>query len=144
MKTRLGFVSNSSSSSFICDITGVVESGMDMSLEDAGMVECINGHTFSEDFLLGSFEDVEKQWQKDNNVDEEDEEDEEDGEDDDYYSEAREGVPEKFCPICQLQKMTKDDMLKYLLKKAHLIEQDVIAEVAASFKSYKDLAAHLK
>ena len=39
MKIRSGFVSNSSSSSFVCCICGRSEGGYDMSLEDAGMVE---------------------------------------------------------------------------------------------------------
>lgn len=52
MKIRTGFVSNSSSSSFVCEITGTVESGMDLSLEDAGMYECINGHIFLDKFLI--------------------------------------------------------------------------------------------
>ncbi|KKN52892.1 hypothetical protein LCGC14_0607980 [marine sediment metagenome] len=52
MKTRLGFVSNSSSSSFICLISDEVVSGMDLELEEAGMYECINGHVFSEQYLL--------------------------------------------------------------------------------------------
>lgn len=136
MKTRLGFVSNSSSSSFICDITGNVESGMDMTLEDVCMVECVNGHVFGDDFLLGTMEDIEEQYKKDNDMDEDD---------DNYYeSEMRSAIPEKHCPICQLQKMTKDDMLKYLLKKTHLIEVDVVKEVADKFKSYKELKEYLK
>lgn len=135
MKTRLGFVSNSSSSSFICDITGNVESGMDLTLEDVGMVQCVNGHTFGDDFLLASIEDAEEQYRKDNDIDEDDE---------DSYCEMRYNIPEKFCPICQLQKMTTEDMIKYLLKKNHLVEQDVINEVAHDFKSYKDLKEYLK
>ena len=51
MKVRKGFVSNSSSSSFICDVCGNDYSGMDASLEDAMMYECSNGHTFCEDHL---------------------------------------------------------------------------------------------
>ncbi len=47
MKIRTGFVSNSSSSSFICDVTGEIESGMDMSYTDAEMSCCERGHTFS-------------------------------------------------------------------------------------------------
>lgn len=46
MKIRTGFVSNSSTSSFICEVCGNVEAGMDISLSEAGMVECINGHTY--------------------------------------------------------------------------------------------------
>ena len=43
MKIRNGFVSNSSSSSFICEVCGQDASGYDMSLSDAEMYECING-----------------------------------------------------------------------------------------------------
>lgn len=51
MKIRSGFVSNSSSSSFVCCICGESEGGYDMSLEDAGMVECEAGHTFCKSHL---------------------------------------------------------------------------------------------
>ena len=52
MKYRLYLVSNSSSSSWICLVSGNVESGMDISLEDAGMYRCENDHTFGEDYLV--------------------------------------------------------------------------------------------
>ena len=45
MKKRKGFVSNSSSSSFVCDVCGNDVSGMDMCLDEAEMAECKNGHT---------------------------------------------------------------------------------------------------
>ena len=57
MKIRQGFVSNSSSSSFICSVTGTIESGMDLSLEDAGMYECSNGHAFLDQYLVGAEDD---------------------------------------------------------------------------------------
>ncbi len=44
MKIRRGFVSNSSSSSFVCDVCGENCSGMDMGLSDAEMFECVVGH----------------------------------------------------------------------------------------------------
>jgi len=40
MKIRTGFVSNSSSSSFVCDVCGRQESGWDASLSDFDMHEC--------------------------------------------------------------------------------------------------------
>jgi len=49
MKVRSGFVSNSSSSSFVCDICHEVQSGMDMCLSDAQMSRCVNGHTFCDE-----------------------------------------------------------------------------------------------
>lgn len=48
MKIRNGFVSNSSSSSFTCDVCGETYSGWDACLSEAEMYECENGHTFCE------------------------------------------------------------------------------------------------
>ncbi len=62
MKKRLGFVSNSSSSSFICDVSGEDYSGMDAGLEDAEMYQCTEGHTFLEQYLEGNIEEAEKQY----------------------------------------------------------------------------------
>jgi hypothetical protein len=56
MKVRLDFVTNSSSSSYICDVSGSVESGWDLSLEDAQMYQCENSHTFCDDYLIGDLE----------------------------------------------------------------------------------------
>ena len=58
MKFRKDFVTNSSSSSFVCDICGNVESGWDMSLREAGMVECVNGHTICQDEMLSAPREV--------------------------------------------------------------------------------------
>ena len=52
MKIRLGFVSNSSSSSFTCDVSGCSESGMDMGLSEAGMSACAHGHTFYDQYRV--------------------------------------------------------------------------------------------
>ena len=46
MKVRNGFVSNSSSSSFVCNICGEIEAGYECSLSDFEMEECEHGHTF--------------------------------------------------------------------------------------------------
>lgn len=45
MKYRSSFVTNSSSSSFICDSCGEVHSGFDVSMSDFNMYQCENGHT---------------------------------------------------------------------------------------------------
>lgn len=50
MKIRLGFVSNSSSSSFICDLTGESFSGWDASLRDFNLIKCEKGHVLIADY----------------------------------------------------------------------------------------------
>lgn len=52
MKTRNGFVSNSSSSSFTCHVCGNTESGFDAGLLEVGMYECLDGHTFCDDHKI--------------------------------------------------------------------------------------------
>lgn len=58
MKRRVGFVSNSSSSSFICDVSGEVVAGWDVGLNEAEMKQCENGHTFSDQYAVCEFEDI--------------------------------------------------------------------------------------
>lgn len=125
MKIRKGFVSNSSSSSFICDVSGHLECGFDMSIEDAQMYECENEHTFCEDYLITDG------W-------EEYSEDIVDG----YY--IRYEVPSKFCPICQMKNIKKSDMIKFLLKKSNTTISDIEKEIREKFDSYTNLIDYLK
>ena len=60
LKYRKSFVTNSSSSSYICDICGRVESGWDIGLDEADMFECVNGHVFCCDEALIQYDDREK------------------------------------------------------------------------------------
>ena len=52
MKIRNGFVSNSSSSSFTCDICGLTESGWDSSPKELGFHECAYNHMICDDDKL--------------------------------------------------------------------------------------------
>lgn len=54
MKIRKSFVSNSSSSSFVCDVTGETAGGYDLCLSDIDWEECANGHTLS----YGAIKDI--------------------------------------------------------------------------------------
>ena len=61
MKLRSGFVSNSSSSSFVCDFCGRTEGGYDVGLADFEMSECKAGHTFCDYEIVG--ETFEEWWE---------------------------------------------------------------------------------
>ena len=111
MKLRKGFVSNSSSSSFICDLCGEDVCGMDMCLSEAEMFECENGHYVCETHA--------------NKIDEEDLEDEKD-----YPYE----IPSKFCPICTFKSPTDNMVARYLMKLSGRNKEQIKEEMKKKFE----------
>ncbi len=151
MKRRQGFVSNSSSSSFICDVTGDDYSGWDACLSEAEMCTCKNGHTFNDDLLKGGWDDAVLQhnidWYNENmadkNIDftgcDSDEKYEElTGEcvsDDDF----RYYVPARCCPICSLEYITDTMVLEYVTKTAGTSTEEFKTIIKGKFNSIDDL-----
>ncbi len=120
MKLRMGFVSNSSSETFICDVCGEMVSGMDMGLTDAGMYRCKKDHTFCESEALHP----EKIEALENGENEEEEFD-------------RYEVPTECCPICQMQAITDRDLIPYLLKKVGVTRGELLEIVQKEFGNYE-------
>ena len=128
MKIRQGFVSNSSSSSFICEVCGNTESGWDMSLEEAYMVNCKNGHEFCESHILGE-----------NTIDSLSDEESED-----YDEEWRWELPIEFCPVCQMKNITDSDKILFLKKVCGMSDEDIKREIQNRFKSYDEFVEYIK
>ncbi len=131
MKVRNGFVSNSSTSSFICDICGEVESGYDMSPEEAGMFACEKGHYIHHKCIENM--DKAKQY---NEVYIKDflKELRDHQETDDYDSSE---MDKKYCPICQKVFINDSDLLEYIVKKNNIDITDIRKEIRKNYSKGK-------
>lgn len=160
MKFRKDFVTNSSSSSYVCEICGRVESGWDLGLSEAGMIECVNGHIFCADDALERPSKkemiqmiLENEWNKDswdsdiiNYRDFTEEElivmEEEDLWDNFCTESGYYQVPECLCPICQFIEYSANDLSAYLLKEYGVPRDKVLAEVQRLSRRRKKLYEH--
>ena len=157
MKTRNGFVSNSSSSSFTCDVCGHNVAGYDMSFEDICMWMCSAGHYFCdshkldisptveemrEELILGSYPEEKKEpfrLAKDEDIPKLFEEFE--------FNEggtARYETMKCWCPVCQITSLPPKEMLKYLLVTSQKTKQEVCAEIKEKYGDYQSFRKAMK
>lgn len=147
MKFRSTFVTNSSSSSYVCEICGRTETGYDLGLSDCEMMECVNGHIFcyDESLEIPSKEELVKMilenewninaWDYENRYSRDFSEEElivmeEDDLFDKFCSEnGYYEVPECVCPICQFIEYSEYDLSAYLLKEYKIPREEAFEEV---------------
>lgn len=120
MKIRSGFVSNSSTSSFICEICGRTEAGMDLCISEADMSRCERQHLFCNCHQPDLSDELE----------------------DDY--DLCYNIPEEKCPICQFEELSSSDAIRFLMKKAGLTSSDVLNDIKRRFDSYEEFENYLK
>lgn len=153
MKFRSDFVTNSSSSSYVCEICGESGSGWDASPEDFDMTQCVNGHVICKEHMLTPSRDQLKEellqfkkWDYKNNCEVQSftpEEIDEMSVDDmiDVIMEDYE-IPEYMCPICQFEEYSENDMAQYLLKEYKVPRDEVFAEIKKTNKRRRKLYDH--
>lgn len=157
MKFRTSFVTNSSSSSYVCEICGRSESGYDLSLSKCDMYECVNGHVFCCDEALEkpTKEEMikiilENEYNKevwDGGIRDYREFTEEEISTMDEYDifetfiteDSCYAVPECMCPICQFIEYSEYDLSAYLLKEYGIPRAIVFEEVTQFDKRRKNL-----
>lgn len=157
MKIRKDFVTNSSSSSYVCEICGRSESGWDIGLGDCEMMECVNGHVFCCDEALErptkkemikiilENEYNKNRWDSKLGIyrdctEEELQEMDENILFDEWVTEGSYyGVPECMCPICQFIEYSEYDLSRYLSKEYGVSRDEVFAEVKQFNKRRKKL-----
>ncbi len=164
MKIRNGFVSNSSSSSFTCDVCGETQSGMDLGISEAGMFECENGHTVCETHqrevptlpveeirkkLVAKIESQtyyydtrprEKAVELDTiaNYDE--------SEVEDAYSDliSSDNRPTEECPVCMFEKLDKGLVLQMLIKKSGISEKELLDNLKRQFGTFVEFKKYVE
>lgn len=143
MKYRKDFVTNSSSSSYTCEICGATESGFDIGLRDVEMVECENGHTICESEMLAmTREDLIKMLAKTFNYTAEQFDCEPDDKILSIYLDQEDGrynIPECCCPICQFIEYSQNDLARYLEKKYKVSREEVFEKIKQINKRRKKL-----
>ena len=112
MKIRKGFVSNSSSSSYICEVCGCHEEGMDLDIADAGMYECKREHIFCQRHELPPdiINEVGDAW----------------------------AVPTDICPICQLHHIRDQDLLMFMVMRMNSTKPNVEVGFRVAFHNKWD------
>ena len=135
MKIRTCFVSNSSSSSFVCEVCGKVEGGWDLSLSEVGMTECQNGHLYCTNHSPNYTELKRLNDER---------EDENHPEADQWIDCFRGESPSECCPICQLNIVPDYLIADFLRKSTGKNQSELSAMIKARFGTFENFNRYLR
>lgn len=144
MKRRNGFVTNSSSTTYVCEISGESETLWDGYRRGCGFVMCENEHTFLEEFVDGEVTpELARAWIDRASYSKPDTTAMSDDEAleycDEHCDELYSDIPQELCPLCQFKAFSQPDLAKYLEKEYGISRDDVFAEVKKVNKRRKKL-----
>lgn len=135
MKVRTCFVSNSSSSSFVCSVCGRQEIVYDSSVDEARMFTCEHEHVVCTVHAVNTNEPaVADDWfgnkETCDNFS-------------DALSKRESSVPAIYCPICQLEQVTDSDMAAYMIKRSAVNRCDIVDEIREKFGTHANFKKFL-
>ena len=151
MKIRLDFVTNSSSSSFICDICDRTESGFNISSFELGIGECHNNHWICFDCIEKEYssEFIKQEIARELNLSEEFKRKLDNLESfDDILSTLYENdlyleyIPNSICPVCNFKEIATYDLegyKTYLLGKSNDKLREEIKNRFKNYNEFKDI-----
>lgn len=148
MKVRTGFVSNSSSSSFVCEICSRSQEKYDLTQKEAEMYICENGHQFCRDHVdLSKIPVMRKFGLLDDEISDADlnqlKDDEIDKLDETFGEEYCSDFPKDLCPICNLEIIPEKLLLKYLLKELCQTPKNVASQIRKQMTNIEELKDYL-
>ena len=133
MKIRIGFVSNSSSSSFICQVCNKEKIGMDDSLyTDLGLIKCPNGHILCERHCKAEAKKQNKKYKRKKEIEKLD------NFDGSLFYPTDAIASEEFCPLCQFKKISDGDLSTYIFTINKKNRENIRKEILSKFKNYDE------